>query len=231
MHEGSSLRNLFDLVTHQQVQWQRMPEPFEKFVYPELTFDLYGDPQRFQSDLIARFPTEARAIRQYFKDLDKGAAALFLDAVQRNGSILSKCLSAIAKLWHGIDLSLTTQAYLDQHFQNPQLKALLASQWLDYGVSPAESPFAVHATIAAHYLEGGYYPVGGPGKIAQSVQQVVAAHGGNILINREVTEVLLEDGKAVGVNVRNLSAKDHPFETYYAPVVVSNGGLTTPISN
>ena len=225
MQPGSSTRNLFDLVTNQQVQWQKMPEPFEKFIYPGLSFDLYGDPQRFQADLIERFPEEAQAIRQYFKDLFKATAALFLDAARHNSAFLFKAVGAVAKLWHGISLDLTTQDYLDQHFQNPQLKALLASQWLDHGLPPAESPFALHATIVSHYLDGGYYPVGGSGTIAKSVQQVVEAKGGHILVNREVTEILLNDGQAAGVRVRNLQAKEETVEDYYAPVVVSNAGV------
>ncbi|NET48394.1 MAG: NAD(P)/FAD-dependent oxidoreductase [Merismopedia sp. SIO2A8] len=224
MQAGSSTRNLFDLVTNQQVQWQKMPEPFEKFVYPGLRFDLYGDPKRFEADLIERFPAESRAIRHYFKDIRKATAAMFLDAARRNNGVLFKAVAAVAKLWHGTDLSLTTQEYLDQHFQDPQLKALLATQWLDYGVPPKESPFALHATIVSHYLNGGYYPVGGPGTIAKSVQKVVEAKGGQLLVSREVTEILLDGGEAAGVRVRRLKSKKETFEEYYAPVVISNAG-------
>ena len=224
METGSSTRNLFDLVTNQQVQWQKMPDSFEKFVYPGLTFDVYSDPKLFQADLIARFPREAEAIRQYFKVLNKAAEALFLDAARHNGTLLFKLFGWAAKLWNGIDLNLTTQEYLNQYFQDPQLKALLASQWGDYGVPPQESPFALHATIVQHYLEGGYYPIGGAGTIAQSVQQLVEAQGGNIRLNREVTTVLIEDGRAVGVRVRNLKTKESEIEDYYAPVIVSNAG-------
>ncbi|ESA32522.1 nad -binding rossmann-like domain protein [Leptolyngbya sp. Heron Island J] len=224
MEAGSSVRHLFDLVTNQQVLWQKMPEPFEKFVYPGLSFDLYGDPQRFQADLIERFPDESQAIRQYFKDLSKAAAALFLDAARNNSAFLFKVVGAVAKLWHGTSLDLTTQDYLDQHFQSPELKALLVSQWLDHGLPPADSPFALHATIVSHYLDGGYYSVGGSGTIAKSVQQVVEAKGGQVLVSREVTEILLDDGQAAGVRVRNLQAKEETFEDYYAPVVVSNAG-------
>ena len=207
MQPGSSIRNLFDLVTHQQVQWQKMPNLFEKFVYPGITFDLYDDPQRYQADLIKQFPAEASAIRKYFKDIKKGAAALFLDTVKQNSSFLFKFVWQVAKLWHGIDLSLTTQEYLDQHFQDPKLKALLTSQWLDYGIPPAESLFALHATIATHYLSGGFYPVGGANVIAQAVQQVVEAYGGNILVNRQVDEILLDGGRVAGVRVQNLVPK------------------------
>ncbi|ASC71948.1 NAD(P)-FAD-dependent oxidoreductase [Halomicronema hongdechloris C2206] len=224
MAAGTGPRNLFDLITQYQVQWTKMPDPFEKFVYPDLTFDVYGDPKRFQADLIARFPQEKQAIRRYFNDIKKGAAALFLHAAQHNGSRLYKGLASLAKLWHGIDLRLTTQDYLDRHFHDPQLKALLASQWLDYGVSPEQSPFALHATIVSHYLQGGYYPVGGPGTLARSVQSVVEAHGGQILLHREVTEILMDQGAVAGVRVRHLKGGDQPMEEYYAPVVVSNAG-------
>ena len=224
METGSEVRNLFDLITNQQMQWQKMAEPFEKFVYPEFTFDLYGDPERFQADLIEQFPKESQAIRQYFKDIPKAAAALFLDAVKHNSTFLLKFIGTVAKLWHGTSLDLTTQDYLDQHFQDPQLKALLASQWGDYGLPPTESPFALHATIVSHYLDGGYYPVGGSGNIAKSVQQIVEARGGRVLVSREVTKILLENGRAIGVKVRNLKAKEETTEEYFAPVVVSNAG-------
>ena len=31
----------------------------------------------------------------------------------------------------------TTKAYLDTHFRSPRLKAVLASQWGDYGLPPS----------------------------------------------------------------------------------------------
>lgn len=224
MAKGSSPRSLFDLVTHHQVDWQPMPEPFEKFVYPDWCFELYGDSERFQADLIQRFPMEARAIRRYVKDLRKGMAALFLHAAQQNGAWWFKLAAKFAKLWHRIDLDLSTQEYLDRHFRDPQLKALLVSQWLDYGLPPQRSPFALHATIANHYSQGGYYPVGGAGRIAESVQQIVESRGGRVLLNREVTEVLIDGGRAAGVRACHRRGNTKTTEEYFAPVVVSDVG-------
>jgi phytoene dehydrogenase-like protein len=224
MGKGSSTRQLFDLVTQKGVEWHRMPEPFERFIYPGLTFDLYGKPKRFQADLIAQFPKEKRAIRRYLRDLPKAATALFLRNLRLNGNLLFKLMGYLGQLWSGIGLDLTTQEYLDRHFTNPQLKALLVSQWGDYGLPPALSPFAVHTTIALHYLNGGYYPVGGAGTIARSVQAIVKEQGGQFLLNREVTEILIENGRAVGVKVRRVNAPDATEEIYYAPVIVSNTG-------
>jgi all-trans-retinol 13,14-reductase len=202
-----------------------MPEPFEKFVYPNLTFNLYGNPKRFQADLIQQFPQEQSAIRRYFRDLPKAATALFLHTLRLNGNWLFKSLGYLGKLWSPIGLDLTTKDYLDRHFTNPQLKALLVSQWGDYGVPPAHRPFAVHATIVMHYLNGAFYPVGGAGSIAHSVKAIVTAQGGRFLLNREVTEILIEKDRAIGVNVRKVTAPiESPLETYYAPIVISNTG-------
>ncbi|GAB1544090.1 NAD(P)/FAD-dependent oxidoreductase [Scytonema sp. NUACC21] len=225
MSEGSPIRSLFDMVTGKGVQWSKMAEPFDKFVYPDLTFDVYGDQERYTADLIQRFPKEEKGIRQYFKDISRASTAFFLHAMEQNGTPLFKVIGWLGKLWTQISLNLTTKEYLDRHFKNPQLKALLTSQWGTYGVPPSQSPFALHATIVNHYLTGGYYPVGGSGTIAESVNAIVEEHGGKILLNREVTEILIDGRKAVGVKARKVNAEGFSgFEEYYAPVVISNAG-------
>ncbi|MBD2186249.1 NAD(P)/FAD-dependent oxidoreductase [Planktothrix sp. FACHB-1375] len=226
MNESSSVRQLFDLVTRKGVQWNKMPEPFEKFVYPDFQFALYGNKERYIADLLRLFPTEEKAIRHYFKDLSKAANALFLHSLRQNGTALFQVMGWLGKIVNRFPLNLTTQAYLDSHFQNPQLKALLASQWGTYGLPPAQSSFAVHATIVNHYLDGGYYPVGGAGTIAKSVEKIVEEHGGKFLLNREVTEILIENNRAVGVRVRKVNTKD-VIEEYYAPAIISNAGAAT----
>lgn len=226
MNEGASTRQLFDLITRRRVQWNRMPEPFEKFVYPGMAFELYGNPGRFKADLIQRFPAERKAIQQYFRDLPRAAAAVFLLNLRLNGKGLFRLLGYLGQWW-ALPLNLTTQQYLDRHFTSPQLKALLVSQWGDYGLPPAQSPFGVHATIALHYLNGAYYPVGGAGTIARSVQTAVEEQGGRFLLNREVTQVLIEGNRAVGVQVRRVNDASGELETYYAPIIVSNAGVAT----
>lgn len=48
---GSMIRHLFDVVTASQVRWERMHEPFERFVYPDFTFSAYGCEERYLADL------------------------------------------------------------------------------------------------------------------------------------------------------------------------------------
>jgi phytoene dehydrogenase-like protein len=55
MGSGSQTRRLFDLITGGNVRWSMLPDPLERFVYPELTFDLCRGADRFMADLIERF--------------------------------------------------------------------------------------------------------------------------------------------------------------------------------
>jgi hypothetical protein len=52
----------------------------------------------------------------------------------------------------------TTGEYLDRSFKSTELKALLASQWGDYGLPPHESTFALHALVIQSYLTRGWFP-------------------------------------------------------------------------
>lgn len=224
MGDGAQPRQLFDLVTGGQVQWTRMPEPLERFVYPGSTYSAWGDRERYREQLIEQFPHESAAIDRYFRDMQAAAQALTLQTMQKSRSWMLKLIGNTGRLFNRLPLSLTTQAYLEQHIRDPELRTVLTSQWGTYGLPPEQSPFAIHATIVRHYFEGGYYPVGGAGTIAPSVEAIVAAHGGQFLLNREVSQVIVERGRAVGVRVRNLKSRTGPEEVYYAPVIVSGIG-------
>jgi all-trans-retinol 13,14-reductase len=248
MSKGSPTRSLFDLVTGSQVDWQPMPDVFDKFVYPGFTFSVRSSKENYIADLIERFPQEAKAIRQYFSDVEKATTAFQMQLMRRSGSLMLKLLGNFWGLFDPQAFKETTKEYLDRHFQNQELKALLVSQWGTYGLPPEKSPFPLHALIVRHYLNGGYYPVGGAGVIASSVQKIVEEKGGKFLLNREATQILIENGRVVGVRVRKVNAKNngkdnmasadssltgsqeeysqekYAYEEYYAPVVVSNVG-------
>jgi len=52
--------------------------------------------------------------------------------------------------------------------------------------------------LLQHYVHGGYYPVGGASEIAFNIIPVIEKAGGKVLVRAPVTEILLDNGKAVG---------------------------------
>ncbi len=222
MAPGDQGRQLMDLVTGGDVDWQPMPAPFETFSYPGLEFEVPVGKTSYRDTLCARFPAERGAIHRYFGDIDRAAQWMSQRIVAPGAPWFVKWpMKATA----GSDAlaRMTTGAYLDRHFRDPRLKALLASQWGDYGLPPGESAFAVHAMIVSHYYAGAWYPVGGAGTIADGARRVIEAAGGRCLPNHAVSEILLRDGRAVGVRVATRRGE----QTFYAPVVISNAGART----
>lgn len=227
MQPGSQLRALFDLVTGGNVQWAALPDRFDHFIYPGLRFDAPTDRAQYAHELTAAFPHQANAIEAYFRDVARAAGW-----INRLGA--SKLLpTPLGGLLTFPDRALavqTTQQYLNRNIADPRLRALLASQWGDYGLPPAQSAFGMHALIVDQYLDGAWYPIGGAGSIVQASEAVIAAAGGVCLVNHPVTELLRASGRVVGVQV----AVTHKGETrhiaYRAPLVISDAGAVTTFS-
>lgn len=225
LEEGGMLRRLFDVITGSQVKWQRMEDPFEKFVYPDFTFAQHGTPDRFKADLTAMFPDEEPAILKYFEDVQRAAGWFGRHVTMK---ALPPFLDKLGHLVESLGLKsalVTTREYMDDHFKNPKLKALLVSQWGDYGLPPAMSTFVIHSLIVSHYLNGGYYPVGGAGKISDAVQEIVEKAGGKFLVSHDVTEIIMENGRAVGVKAKRLPDRGQDELVFHAPAVISNAGV------
>ena len=217
MGQGELGRKIFDYLTNGKLEWNKMPDPFEKFVYPDFTFEQSCAPTKFKDDLITKFPQEKSGIEQYFWDITNLAKTRKVPGF----------LSILIKLYHPrlrkIE-ELTTKEYLERNFQDPKLKALLASQWGTYGLPPAQSSFVVHAMLMSHYLKGGYYPVGGASEIAKNILPLIEKNGGKVLTQKQVREIIIEDGIAKGVKVQKAHQPNAALEEYYASLIISDAG-------
>ena len=103
--------------------------------------------------------------------------------------------------------------------QNRELIGLLTAQWGDYGLPPAQSAFVMHAMVAKHYLAGGSYPVGGAVQMAETIIPVIEAAGGNVFTYAGVKQIIIENGRAVGVRLHKDDVE------LRAPQIVSCAGL------
>ena len=95
----------------------------------------------------------------------------------------------------------TTLEVLRTFTSNDDLIALLAGQWGNYGLPPAQSSFGIHAVVAGHYLNGGSYPVGGASRILDLISPLIERNGGQVVVGAEVAEVLTERQAAIGVRM------------------------------
>jgi all-trans-retinol 13,14-reductase len=95
----------------------------------------------------------------------------------------------------------TTWEVLSELTDDPELIAVLTGQWGDLGLPPKRSSFVIQALIAKHYLHGGFYPVGGAWRIADTILPRIRATGGEVFTYARVEQVLVQEGRACGVRM------------------------------
>jgi phytoene dehydrogenase-like protein/ferredoxin-NADP reductase len=224
MQVGSDTRTLFDFLSAGALGWNPMPDEFERFTYPGLDFSVPSDAGRYQERLIERFPDEAASIRRYFADVNEIAewnARRMIESISPPPVALPPAQACPAS---PEGATRTTGEYLDRHFKSAALKALLATQWGDYGLPPSESAFVLHAIVVRSYLRGGWFPKGGASRIARTFEVGVEAAGGAINVCHEVTGILAEDTSVTGVKALDRRGAA-PVETeFFAPIVISDAG-------
>ncbi len=148
------------------------------------------------------FPAEARAIDRYVDLVQSCARASRLYFAEKAvPSFIAWCAGGLMRWPFLRHARRTTGDVLGELTQNRQLIGVLTGQWGDFGLPPARSSFGVHAIIAEHYLEGAAYPAGAASRIAAAMAPAIERNGGKILIHAEVSEILVEQDRAVGVKL------------------------------
>jgi all-trans-retinol 13,14-reductase len=216
--ERQSVRRAFDHVTGGAVEWQPMPEVYDRAIIAGQRFDFAAGRERFRADLNAWFPAESRAIDQYFAAVRacNRASGLYY-AEKAVPAPIAAVAGGLMRMPHMRWARRTTREVLESLTRNQELIGVLTAQWGDYGLPPAQSSFAVHATIAEHYFEGGSYPVGGAGVIAAAMTKQIEGHGGSLVTSAEVKSILLRGGRAAGVCMAD-------GREFHAPLVMSDAG-------
>jgi all-trans-retinol 13,14-reductase len=217
--EGSMLRQLCDEVTGGRLQWEPMGEVYDTVVIGGRRWNYVAGRENWRRQMYEYFPGEEGAIDRWLElvsEATKGARSFFAE----------KAMPALPALFAGPWMRRgflrhsdhTLGEVLDELTDDPTLKAVLAAQFGDHGLPPAQASFAIHAMVFNHYLGGAAYPVGGSARIAQSVAPVIESAGGAIVIGAEVASVLVENGRAVGVRM----VKGGEIR---APLVISDAGV------
>jgi len=227
VEKGEQIRRAFDAVTQGKLEWHRMPDIFDRFVYPDLSFGHRSGVQNYRADLEKLFPDEKLNIAQYFQDIEDVLLWFQRNEMAKNLPFALRWVAPFVRKDVPYAL-MTTEAYLQQRFDDKRLRAIVASQWGDYGLPPSASAFCIHAILVNHFFNGSAYPVGSSEAILESIQPIIEAAGGKIITSHEVQEIIVENGKAKGVRVKNLRpAADAPEgeHIFLAPIVVSCVGV------
>ena len=195
-------RDVLRVATGAEVAWTRIPEPFERLVFPGFEHAIHGGgPERFAQDLARVFPQEERAIRAYLGDVRRAATAMAPLALRGIAPWPAAALARVLLAGRTRLARRTTGEVLAARFRDERLRAVLGARWADHGLPPSRSAFLSHAVITAHYLDGGWYPLGSAARLAQGAQRVIEGAGGAVRVRAEAERILVERGRALGVRL------------------------------
>ncbi|MBK8353292.1 MAG: NAD(P)/FAD-dependent oxidoreductase [Saprospirales bacterium] len=200
--KGSLLRIVFEHITDKNLKWADMGEVYDRVIIQNREYEYLKGLQNWKTRMKEYFPTEkdARSIDKYVEalfEVNRSAKSYYMKKAMPNfmlffaAPFMGNAYARIAKR--------TTKEVLDSISDNDELKAVLSAQFGDYGMPPSKSSFAIHAAVALHYMNGGFYPIGGSEEIFNTIAPSILKNGGNILIGAGVKEILIEDGVAKGV--------------------------------
>lgn len=219
--ERSFIRRLFKYVAEDRLQWSELPEIYDKIFFGKKGFDIYKGKAQFKAKLKEQFPApeDQKSIDDYVDIITKASKSsqhLFARrAVPRwINSLFGNYIARKSKPFY----SRTTKEVMESITTNQELVGVLTGQFGDYGMSPGESSFIMHAMLVHHYFGGGSYPVGGSAAIFDSIEPSITAAGGDVFVNAEVDEIIVKSSKAVGVKMAD-------GKEIFAENIISSAGL------
>jgi len=225
VHKKSTLlRQTFDHVTGEGVNWAPLPDIYNRFVIGDKIYDIPSGVQAYTDKMKAYFPDEAKAIDEYVDlvlAVNKTGASFFAEREMPRsmGDTMyeSTCQDFLKYS------NQTTYQVLSGLTSNQELITVLSGNFGDYGLPPKKGTFAVHAQVVKHYINGASYPVGGAPALAASIIPIIEQAGGHALYSAAVEEILVEDGCAIGVKMAN-------GDVIKAAMVISGAGVYNTFS-
>ena len=212
LQEGGGLRRTYDgLGVSQDLAFVELnPDGYDHIVIGKKKIDFPKGKENLIERLKSHFPHETQGIDAYFADLTSMMQAL------RNIGNFGLPLQAVSGIPTVLKWMRATGADLiNAHISDPVLRGVLAGQSGDHGLPPSQVSAFMHAGITDHYLDGGYYPLGGAFTLPRAFVRALKRAGGEIKVECRVKRILVEAKKIIGVELDS-------GEEIRAGVVISN---------
>ena len=96
---------------------------------------------------------------------------------------------------------MSVNDFLEKHFENEKVKAMLAFHSAVGGYSTDRKGLAVSYPLLVGKIDNWHVSVGGSHNLAHALWEAVAHSGGRVFLKHGVEEIIIENGRAVGVEL------------------------------
>ena len=203
LDEGGNLRRIYEgLGVSQDLTFCELnPDGYDHIIIGDRRIDFPKGRQNLIERLKQHFPHSAAEIDAYFNALTNLLESTGRLERLNSPSGLFNAATAMPTIlkW----MRATGRDFIDAYVSDPLLRGVLAGQSGDHGLPPARVSAIMHAGITHHYLEGGYYPLGGAFTLPRAFVRALKRAGGEIRLQTSVRRILLENKQVVGVELEN----------------------------
>jgi prolycopene isomerase len=207
LHQTGNLmpgRRVHDILTKLEVLPQLKCRQFDiayRSVGPDHDLQIPAAAAAYEALLCETYPEHAAGIRDLFRVMDE---------IDRPGEGGGPSATAFACM------DQTLQQLMDAHVPDERIQGIFATLWGYIGSTPAEASAFLYAQMwNSYHLGGCFYIEGGGQALSDAFVHVIESHGGQVLLNTEVTGIETEQGRISGVETKKKGR-------FRAPVVVSN---------
>ena len=205
LDEGQSLHSAFRHLGLLCLPWQRLDNHFDRVTIGNQTFSFAQGYDVFVETLTAAFPAERDALNRY-ADMLKQCGEQQFDALNPQtgkSSLLSRLFETSA------------YQYLTETFHDPLLINVLCGTSLKMELRKESLPLFTFAHGNGSFIESSWRLKGDGSLIVNSLADGIRMHGGEIICNTEVRELVEKDGKLVHAVCSN-------GEIYEGNIFISN---------
>jgi len=193
---------------------------FYRLQVEDLEFDAPVGRGAFVDALSEAFPHERDGIRRFMELCGKVHAQAH-DLPPRLGlDQLDEAARRFPELfaWR----KATIKQALDAHLTDARLRAAISTTWNYLGVPPSQASFLTFAQLTCVHLDGVFAYRGGTQSLIDALVAAIELHGGTLHLNAPVQRIVMEDGRASGVELEDgsvvrsrlvVSGAD-PFQTF-----------------
>ncbi|WP_104696809.1 MULTISPECIES: phytoene desaturase family protein [unclassified Helicobacter] len=184
----------------------------EKFIIP------HGNTQEVLKKM---FPYEAEGIDKYFKKIDfQAKIAKKFPFDMKFLEFFIAPITTVIFLTYNVIRNKTAGEVLDECIRDSKLKRILNINLVYYHYDPYKFIWSYHAIPQKGYYTQGMYVKGGSQALSNGFASIITENGGEVRAKADVTKILLDGNKAVGVRYFDKNTKEEV--EVYADKIVAN---------
>ena len=196
-----------DLGVFDHVEFLKVPE-FYRFVYKDYDIVISHNPEEARSELLKHFPDEEEGIDAYFFHI--------LNAKQYINDNANKEEQNVGD-------------FLDSIIDSNALKLALLGNLGYFHDDPYTLSLSYYLMAqGSYYAGGGNFIKGGSQKLSDYLADYIRQNGGVVLLSHLVTEIIVENEKAIGISYKKKSSDN--IEKVFGEHIIANAAIPTVAS-